>query len=147
MRDKFVSRSILLRSQQQVETLLHLIPNLPIDPERPLEVLVREQVRQRGLDANGYYWMRIGEIAEGGWFQGRRYSQDVWHEYAKKHILPEEIITKDGEIRSKWVESPDGSRVVISTTQLSKGTFAAFTEEVEAFGASLGVHFRAREYG
>ena len=146
MRDKFNSRSILLRSQQQVDTLLYLIPNLPLDPDKPLEVLIREQVKQRGLDQNGLYWKRVGEIANQAWFQGRQYSKDVWHEYAVKHILPEEITTKDGEIRSKWVDCPDGSQTVISTTQLSKGTFAAFTEEVEVFGAGLGVHFTEKNY-
>ena len=90
--------------------------------------------------------MRLHEIAEQGWFQGRLYSADVWHEYAKKHIMPEEIITKDGEIRSKWVESPDGSRVVISATQLAKACFAEYTEMVEAFGAGLGVRYKEKGY-
>lgn len=146
MRRAFQTRQILLRSKQQVDTLLFLIPNLPLDADRPLEVLIREQVKQRGQSQNAYYWMRLHEIAEQGWFQGRLYSADVWHEYAKKHIMPEEIITKDGEIRSKWVESPDGSRVVISTTQLAKACFAEYTEMVEAFGAGLGVRFKEKCY-
>ena len=146
MRPSFQTRQILLRSQQQVDTLLFLIPNLPLDADKPLEVLIREQVKQRGISQNAYYWMRLHEIAEQGWFQGRLYSADVWHEYAKKHIMPEEIITKDGEIRSKWVESPDGSRVVISTTQLAKACFAEYTEMVEAFGAGLGVRFKEKCY-
>jgi hypothetical protein len=146
MRPAFQTRQILLRSQQQLDTLLFLIPNLPLDADKPLEVIIREQVKQRGLSQNALYWMRLHEIAEQGWFQGKLYSSDVWHEYSKKHIMPEEIITKDGEIMSKWVESPDGSRVVISTTQLAKACFAEYTEMVEAFGAGLGVRFKEKGY-
>lgn len=120
--------------------------NLPLDLEKPLEVIIREEVKQRGLSQNAYYWMRLGEIAEQGWFQGRLYSADVWHEYCKKYVMPEEIVTKDGEIRSKWVDSPDGSRVVISTTQLAKGCFAEYVGMVEAFGATLGVRYKEKGY-
>jgi hypothetical protein len=142
-RDKFTTRTILLKSELQRNTLLSLIPNLPLDAEKPLQVIVREEVKARGLDANGYYWLRIGEIASQAWFEGKQFSKEVWHIYLGKHHMPEMITTKDGEARSKWVESPDGSMVVISTTQLERGCFAAYTEIVEAFGASLGVQFSA----
>ena len=57
MRPKFQTRQILLRGQQQVDTLLFLIPNLPLDAENPLEVLIREPVKQRGIDQNGLYYI------------------------------------------------------------------------------------------
>lgn len=145
MRPKFPTRQILLRSQQQVDTLLFLIPNLPLDAENPLEVLIREAVKQRGIDQNGLYWRRIGDIAEQAWLKGRQYSKEVWHEYLARNEMPEEIVTKDGEMRSKWEESPDGAMTVISTSRLSKGSFAEYTEAVEAFGASLGVKFIVRQ--
>ena len=129
-----------------MDSLTFLIPNLPLDKDNPLEVTIREQVKQRGLDQNGLYWLRLREIAEQGWFQGRLYSAEIWHEYAKKHIMPEEIVTKDGEIRSKWLDTPDGEPVVISTTQLAKGCFAEYTQLVEVFGAELGVRFKERDY-
>lgn len=147
-RTKFQTRQILLRSQQQVDTLLFLIPNLPLDSEKPLEVLIREPVKQRGVDQNGLYFKRVGEIAEQAWLKGRQYSKDVWHVYLCQYEMQEEIETKDGERRSKWVDMPDGGRTVISTTQLSKACFAEFTAIVEAFGASLGVRFNVRgDYG
>ncbi len=146
MREKFKTRSILLRNKQQIDSILFLIPNLPIDPERPLEILIREEVKQRGVDANAYYWMRIGEIADQGWIEGRQYSKDVWHHYLCREEMPEEIETKDGVKRSKWVDMPDGKQTVISTTLLSKASFAEYTEIVEAFGAGLGVHFKERNY-
>lgn len=128
-----------------MELVVSLVSNLPTDPDRPLEVLIREQVKQRGIDQNGLYWRRLADIAEQAYFEGKRYSKDVWHIYLCKEEMPEEIVTRDGEIRSKWVELPDGSLTVISTTQLSKASFAEYTTIVEAFGAGLGVRFTVRE--
>jgi hypothetical protein len=142
-RQKFEPRKILLRGELQREGALALIRNLPADDKHPLEILVREEVKARKLDQNGYYWLRLGEIAEQAWFNGRQFNSDVWHEYAKRHLMPEEITTKDGELRSKWIETPDGSATPISTTQLERKCFADYTTAVEAFGASLGVQFSA----
>lgn len=146
MRDKFTARSILLRSQQQVETLLYLIPNLPLDSDKPLEVLVREQVKQRGLDQNSLYWLRLGDIEEQGWIEGRKFGKEIWHVYLCREVMPNEVELKDGSKVSKWVSCPDGSMTTISTTKLSKAAFAEYTGMVEAFGASIGVHFKARDY-
>ena len=145
-RTKFEQRSIVLVSDLQVNTAINLINNLPLDPDRPLEILIRERPKVRGLDQNGLYWKRLGEIADQGWFKQKQFSADLWHEYCKIHIMAEEITTKDGEVRSKWIELPDGTTTVISTTKLEKLCFAQYTTEVEAFGAGLGVHFSARQH-
>lgn len=137
----FPTRQILLRSETQRATLMNLIPHLPLDNDHPLEIIIREQVKARGLDANGYYWMRIGEIAEQAWLDGRQYSKEAWHEYAKNHLMPEMITTKSGETRGKWETVPNGGMSVISTTQLDRKTFADYTAAVEALGTSLGVRF------
>ena len=143
MRPRFQTRSILLRTEIQRESAQALLDNVPLDAEQPLEVVFREPVKARGLDANGYYWMRLGEIAEQAWLNGRQYDKDTWHEYARQNLMPETIKTKDGEVRSKWVAVPSGRPVVISTTQLERRCFAQYTEAVEAFGAGLGVEFSA----
>ena len=143
-RKKFETRSILLRSAVQVDTAKALLANLPLDPDKPLEMLVREQPRARGLDQNGLYWLRLSEVAGQGWVQGKQFNADCWHEYCKRHIMPDEIVTKDGETISKWVELPDGVMTVVSTTILEKKCFADYITAVEVFGASLGVQFSAR---
>lgn len=143
MRPKFATRQFFLRTDTQTATLLALIPHLPLDQDNPLEVVIREPVKARGMDQNGYYFMRIGELAGQAWIDGKQFSKDAWHEYAKKNIMPEEITTKDGEVRSKWEPTPDGDMSVISTTRLERGCFADYTNAVEAFGASLGVMFSA----
>lgn len=143
-RGKFETRSILLRSPVQVLTMRMLLSHLPLDPDKPLEILIREQPRARGLDDNALYWLRLGEIAEQGWIHGKQFNADCWHEYSKRHIMPDEITTKDGGKRSKWTELPDGTMTVASTTILERGCFREYRTLVEVFGASLGVQFSAR---
>ncbi|MGA7951087.1 MAG: recombination protein NinB, partial [Thiobacillaceae bacterium] len=66
----FKPRSFLLRSEVQLNALQSLLPNLPLSETEPLEIVIREPVKKRGLDQNGYYWLRIGEIAEQAWVKG-----------------------------------------------------------------------------
>jgi hypothetical protein len=143
MNQPFETRRIILAAEEQRARAIALLANVPLG----LEVLIRKPVKVRGLDQNGYYFMRIGEIAEQAWIDGKQFSKDAWHEYAKKNILPEEVTTKDGEVRSKWEQTPDGGMSVISTTRLERGCFADYTTAVEAFGASLGVMFSVNPKG
>lgn len=146
-RQPFETRRIYLRSPAQLQTAVAALQHAPLDDKKPLEVLIREAVKVRGLDQNGLYWLRLTEIADQAWFSGKKYSKDVWHIYAGRNIMPDEITTKDGEIRSKWVEVPGGGEAIISTTLLERRCFSAFITAVEAFGADLGVQFSANPRG
>jgi hypothetical protein len=142
-RDKYNPKTIILVGEVQKNTAILLIQQAPIDPVHPVEVVIRDQVKARKLDQNGYYWLRIGEIAAQAWIDGRQFSADTWHEYMKREVMPEEITTKNGVTRSKWEFMPNGERTVLSTTLLERGCFAEYTTAVEAFGASMGVQFSA----
>jgi len=139
---------VLIRSEQQKELLSSKISNLPIDVDHPVQVIISEQTKARGVDQNGLMWKRITEISTQGWINKRQYSKDCWHKYLKDNEMPEEVELKDGTIRSKWIEQIDGSREVISTTLLSAKCFSEYITIIEAFGAGLGVMFSAnpREY-
>ena len=139
----YKTRTIRIIGRQQIETAINAIRSLPTG--EGLEVVIRKEVKARGLDANGYYWMRLGEIAEQAFFDGKQYDKEVWHEYARRNLLPEIVTLKDGSTRSKWVGVPTGSAMPISTTLLERKCFADYTTAVEAFGASLGVEFSAKE--
>ncbi len=142
----FTKRRFELRTEQARESAIALIRNLPLCDKRPLIITVDEYKKQRSLDANSYYWMRLGEIADQAFLGGRKYNSDCWHEYAKKMLMPDEVTLKDGTVTSKWVELPDGDTTVISTTQLERKCFAEYTTCVEAFGANLGVHYSERPW-
>ena len=125
-RHKIDKTIVLIRSDQQKELLINKINNLPIDTDRPIQVVISEQTKARGLDQNGLMWKRIGEIADQAFINKRKYSKECWHKYLKDNEMPEEVELKDGTICSKWVEQIDGSREVISTTELSARCFAQY---------------------
>jgi hypothetical protein len=144
-RDKFEQRRILLRTRDQVDRVLALVQNLPLDRDKPLEVLIREEVRGRKLDQNALMWVGpLADIAAQAWVDGRQFSAEVWHEFAKKEFLPEEFdaeLCKDENYR-KWDFDPAGDRVLVgSTTQLTVKGFSMYLEQLHAFGGSLGVQF------
>ena len=133
-----------LIDEQRRKLCIAAVSNAPIG----IEVVLREVTKARGLDANGYYWMRLTEIAKQAWFSGKQYSKEVWHEYCVREVMPETVEIKDGEHVSKWISLPGGGLGLISTTKLSAKSFSEYCTAVEAFGASLGVQFSAnpKEY-
>jgi hypothetical protein len=145
---KYPTRKFTITGESQRDLALAALKNAPIG----IEVVLREPVKVRSMDANALMWVGpLKDMAEQAYVGGRSYSAEVWHEHLKKEYLPEESderYTKDGYL--KWDTGPDGSRILVgSTTQLTKAGFSIYLEQVYAFGASLGVQFTAnpREYG
>ena len=145
-REKFQTRVIRLVGSIQLNTALSLLPNLPIDSEKPLELVIREEVKPRKLDQNALMWVGpLADIAEQGWVNGHQLHIKTWHEIFKEAYLPEEFdeeLTKKDYV--KWGYKPNSDRVLIgSTTELTVKGFAIYMEQVYADGASLGVEFHA----
>jgi hypothetical protein len=147
--------SILLRGPAQDAYLSRLIPNLPHDPDRPIEILIREQVKKRKLSLNDAYWAGpIADIARQAWHNGRQYSAEEWHEGFKALFLPD---PDDPEFDPRHVANPEtwvkwsinpvtDSRVCIgSTTRLTDAGMRIYILQIEAFAAGkFGVEFRPR---
>lgn len=148
-RPAFKTRTIRLTYQLQREVALAAVNNAPLDPEKPLELILREEKKTRKPDQNSAMWSGpLFDIAEQAWVDSRRFSAETWHEYFKRAYLPEnddpdiELLAKDGY--RKWDIDPAGERVLIgSTTQLTVRGMAVYMTQVEAHGASLGVVFHA----
>lgn len=146
--NKFATRRIILIGESQRELAIALLQNVPLG----LEVLVREPVKVRGLDANALMWAGpLKDISAQAWVQGRQYSDVVWHENFKREYLPEADdpdlgeLVKDPFTWRKWDWTPAGDRVLVgSTTDLTKKGFSRHLTQVEAFGAGLGVQFGVR---
>lgn len=142
-------RSFLLRSNAQVNALQALIPRLPLDDERPIEVLIREKPIQRTPSQNALMWVGpLKDMQEQGFHEGRQYSDEMWHYVFKVMYLPEDddpelsVLVKDGY--KKWDYAPNGDRLLVgSTTQLTKKGFSQYIEQMYAHGASMGVMFRS----
>ena len=91
----------------------------------------------------------LGDFAEQGVIDGRRFSQKVWHEYLKEKFLPDfpqDGITLKGY--EKWLEMPSGEiRLVGSTTKLTTKGFSEYITQCHAFGAGeLGIRFTVVGY-
>lgn len=144
-RPKFEQRKLLLRGQEQVDRAIALLRTLPLDDKKPLEVLVREEVKARKASQNDLMWAGpLKDIAEQAWIEKRQHSAEVWHEFFKQQFLPDLYdpeLCKDEKYR-KWDEGPGGGRVLVgSSTDLTIRGFAQYLEQIHAFGASLGVEF------
>lgn len=143
----YQAKKILLPGESQREAAIAALRNAPIDPDKPLEFLLREEVKARKPDQNALMWAGpMRDIAEQGWLNGRTYTAEVWHEFFKREYLPEEFdpaLCKDRY--RKWDYTPTGERVLVgSTTDLTVRGFALYLQQVEAFaGRELGVRFHA----
>ncbi len=152
MRDKYQIRTILLREERQVELACQAIKNAPRDAQNPIEVIIREQVKTRKQSQNDAMWAGIlRDLSEQAWVDGRRFDAQTWHEHCKREFLPEADdpnlakLVKNPETWVKWSFLPSGEMLCIgSTTKLTTAGMAEYMTQVEAMGASLGVHFTTR---
>ena len=144
MRTDYLPKVIRLVGKLQADTAISAIQNAPIDIERPLEVIIREEQKGRSLSANALMWAGpLNDIATQAWVHGRQYSALIWHEYFKEKFLPDFCdLAQVKEGYKKYEETPDGKRILIGSTQkLTKHGFNLYIESIYAYGADLGVRF------
>jgi len=152
-RQKFTTRTIYFVSDQQIQTALALLPNLPIDAKNPLEMVIREKAKIRKPSQSALMFAgALKDMSEQAYFNGRSFSVDFWHFFMKKEFLPEEAeegITKDDY--KKWEIDPKGERILVgSTTQLTVKGFSIYLEKLQAYAVTeYGVEFHAnpKQYG
>ena len=146
-RAPYVTRKFRLLAEAQRESAIAAIRNAPLDPDKPLECLLREEVKERKPDQNALMWAGpMVDIAEQGYVDGRTFTAEVWHEHFKREYLPEEYdptLCKEGY--RKWDYTPKGERVLVgSTTDLTVRGFALYLQQIEAYArVELGVQFHA----
>ena len=151
MRPTYQTRKIRLVGALQLETAENMIRNAPLDPDKPLELILREESKGRRLDQNAAMWSGpLFDIAAQAWVDRRQFIAEVWHEHFKRKYLPENddpdlvLLVKNPETYRKWDITPSGDRVLIgSTTQLTERGFAMYMLKIEADGGGLGVEFHA----
>jgi hypothetical protein len=147
-RTSFTERPFFLLNEDIRQRAIAAIYHAPIDPLRPLQVVIREAPKKRKLDQNALFWAGpLRDISEQAWLDGRQFSAEVWATFFKRLLLPEE---NDPalclESYKKWDIDPAGERVLIgSTTQLTVAGFAQYIEAVTAFGAEVGVMFHIKD--
>lgn len=148
-RAPYQQRKFLLRTESARESSIAALRNAPLDGDKPLECVIREEVKARKPDQNALMWAGpLRDIEEQGYVNGRTYSADVWHEHFKREYLPEEFdpaLCKDGY--RKWDYTPKGERILVgSTKQLTVRGFALYLQQVEAYAQTeLGVQLHVAD--
>lgn len=152
-REPYPQKKIRLIGQIQLDNAMTVLKNAPLDTAKPLEFILREEVKPRKADQNSLMWScQLKCISEQAYVQGRTYSDVIWHEMFKEKFLPDETLFQTPEHRAEMVKEkyrkydtrPDGKRVLVgSTTDLTIKGFAIYLQQLEAYGANLGVIYSA----
>jgi len=152
-RELYPQKKVRLVGEIQRDNAIKILQNAPIDTAKPLEFILREEVKIRRMSANDCMWAcQLKCISEQAYVQGRTYSAEIWHALFKEMFLPDETLFTLPEQRAEMVKDsyrkydtrPDGKRVLVgSTTELTVKGFAIYLQQVEAYGANLGVIYSA----
>lgn len=95
----------------------------------PLEVIVCKHKEKRRNVQNRLYWALLRQVANQAMVDGKRYSDEVWHEQFKRVLIG-------------LVDLPGGAKAGESTTKLNVSEFAEYVTKVTAYAATeLGVIF------
>lgn len=138
-----VKQLIVFRAESQREACQKIIRHLPVDGS--MQVTISPYVKPGSAAQRRTYWgVRMGEVADQAWWDGRQYPAPVWHQFFKERFLPdapEEGITLPGYC--KWMEMPGGElRMMGSTERLTMRGRYEYQMRVEAFCAGeFGVRF------
>tara|TARA_R110002126_G_scaffold21609_1_gene77953 strand:- start:1730 stop:2152 length:423 start_codon:yes stop_codon:yes gene_type:complete len=98
--------------------------------------------KKRSSMQNALYWRRINEISEQAFLNKQQFSAFSWHIYFKQKIMQIEFEDKTGKVITKYIQLPDGSTALKSTSVMSKKEFSDYITKCEAYATQeLGVKF------
>jgi|TARA_R110001632_G_scaffold101618_1_gene209477 hypothetical protein len=98
--------------------------------------------KKRSTLQNALYWRRINEISEQAFLNKQQFSAFSWHIYFKQKIMQIEFEDKTGKVITKYIQLPDGSTALKSTSVMSKKEFSDYITKCEAYATQeLGVKF------
>ena len=155
-RPPYPTRSILITSEKSLETVAQVLRYLPIDDKKPIEIVIREQIKQRKKSQNDLMWAGLlNDMEDQAYLNGYTFSSDEWHTFFKKAFIPDETKLSIDEIElriknpidyQKWKIDQNGDMVLTkyaSTKNLTIFGASEYLEQCYAYGANLGVQFRA----
>lgn len=88
-----------------------------LESNAELEVCIRPYNSKRSVEQNRRLWFLYREISEKVFIDGKRFSQDVWHEFLKRKFIG-------------CIEMPNGQLMGISTTKLSVQEMSEYQEKI-----------------
>lgn len=87
-----------------------------------LDITIRPHKSKRSIEQNKRLWFLYREISEKVFIDGKRFSQDVWHEFLKRKFIG-------------CIEMPNGQLMGISTTKLSVQEMSEYQEKIISWAA------------
>ena len=125
-------RLFILRERRHLDALMAFIAGnweAMAAAGKPMAVELAEEKKKRSLAQNRRYWQILNQISDQAYIEGRQYSQECFHEVAKRKFIG-------------CLDLPGGGTIGMSTTDLSTGEFKTYCDQVEAWAASeLGCQF------
>jgi len=98
--------------------------------------------KKRSTLQNALYWRRLKEISEQAFLNKQQFSAFSWHIYLKQKEMQMEFEDKNGKVITKFLQLPDGSTSLKSTSVMSKKEFSDYITKCEAYATQeLGVKF------
>lgn len=113
-----------LRVDNMRPLMVHIWGNLNgwLEHSPDLEIVIRPYKSKRSCEQNRRLWKIYQTLAEQVWVGGRRYHQDLWHEYCKRMFIGA-------------IELPNGALVGISTTKLNTVEMVEYQNKIQAWAA------------
>lgn len=136
-RNPIAKMTFLIRSDQQKELLVSKISNLPVDSERPIQIVISEQTKKRTIHQNNIMWGMLGDISKQVEWYGMMLLDHEW----------KDIFTASLK-KQKVAPGLDGGFVVLGarTSEMSVQEMIDMITLMEAFGVEKCVKFKAYGY-
>jgi hypothetical protein len=150
MRQPFDKRLILLRSEEQVARAHALLDVVPVDPDKPLRLVIDDPLPSKSREQEQKYHAMIGDIARQFEHCGKK-----WDAEDMKRLLVDQFrrsTINDPDIAPLWqsmgvvemAPALDGSGVVMLGAQTRKFPLKlaiVFIEWLYAFGSEINIQW------
>lgn len=118
-----MSDRIIMRGEQQREFALSRIKAIKVDPDAPMEIMIKPYKKNRSHDQNDLYWSWLTIIGD-----DLGYTKDEMHEeMMRKHLAPVSIST------------PAGIVEVFSTKKLKVGEMSDYLNKIDITAGQMGI--------
>lgn len=117
-----VSYKLTKDNKRPLMTIIYNNLGVWLESNAELEVCIRPYNSKRSVEQNRRLWFLYREISEKVFIDGKRFSQDVWHEFLKRKFIG-------------CIEMPNGQLMGISTTKLSVQEMSEYQEKIIAWAS------------
>lgn len=140
-REKYPTRKVRLIGANQKENAMQVLRNAPLDHEKPLEVIIREEKCKRTLEQSAKFHAMCGDVANQKQWVGKKLSLDQW----KVLFVSGHTVATNGS--SEIVPGIEGEFVNIreSTANMTLSRLSSLIEYVYAWGSENGIMWGTKE--